>query len=283
LRDNAVIKNEITLCIKQDIRYNDRREKLKMRALFLSALLLLSACGTVNDLQELRARKPDTSTFGSALASEYLAYAESREEEGHPIRAGRFAKKGLRALENGDVPPDEDPKFLEERHALLAVLTPDVKEVSPAKAARAQLMYDCWVDGDGVCKRSYGQALADLQPIADALVHGDDNRFAVHFDKGSAALSATASAVLDVVAKRTEGMGRYQVELTVPSKKNSLNTRRLLAVEQGLIVRGVNAGHIDVHGSRKNKEVVLSSDKKAQSTVTIHIQTFGAPTEGVVP
>lgn len=245
------------------------------------APFLLAGCMQLGDpLDVLHDKNPDTSTYSSALASEYLAYAESLKQEGHPIRANKFAKKGVAALSDGDVAPEDKPEFAQEKQELLALLTPDVKEVSPARAARAQIMYDCMADGKPLCKDSFAQALNDLQPIADALVHGGENRYAAQFLPGSATLGDDARGVIALVAKRVANLGEYKVELAGPLKKNALNTRRILAVEQALIDQGVNAGRITVHGRDRAREVILSVDKgdKNPNSVSILIETYSSGT-----
>jgi OOP family OmpA-OmpF porin len=249
------------------------------------ALLLLSACAGMGDvLAELKSKVLTSDTFPQALASEYRAYAESLVEEGHPLRARHFAKKGLAALAEGDVAPEEKPAFASSRQALVAVLTPDVKEIAPTKAARAQLLFDCWVEKETVCKDSFTLALAELQVIADALVHEGNTRFVAEFAPNSAVLSDSAATTLSIAAKRIAGFGEYQVELQPPPRKGKLATQRVLAVEEGLIKRGVHAGKITVSGKTKNNEVTLSVDKKKQpaNSVVILIQTYG-PLMGTQP
>jgi len=247
----------------------------------LIALFMLAGCSVGgNSLQELKAKKPGVDSFGEALAAEYLAYADSLSEEGHPIRAKKFADKGLLALEKGDAPLEQKEELAKQREALMAVLTPDVKEITPQRAARAQLLFDCWADKEGVCKKSFAEALADLQPVADALVHGENNRFVAQFARGSDAVNADVAAILDIVAHRVSGYGAYQINLAPPLKKSLLNTKRLLALEKGLIARGVNAGHIEVEGKSPGKEVRLSSDRKAKSSDSIVITL---QTSAVVP
>ena len=189
----------------------------------IPTLILLTGCaGLGSNLVELRGKNPTGDTFSHALASEYLAYAEARAEEGHPLRANYFAGKGLTALAGKPVDLEKKPALEESRQSLLAVLTQDVEEVAPAKAARAQLMFDCWVEKEGVCKEGFADALTDLQFIADALVHGEDNNFAVPFAAGSSALDAQGEAVLDIISNRVAALGEYQVEAAPADTKNKM-------------------------------------------------------------
>lgn len=246
-------------------------------------LLLLAACAAGSNLEALRAKNPAGKNFNQVLAAEYLGYAESLSEEGHPIRTSRFAQKGLDAISGYDVAPEESDTLAEQRKALLASLTPDVKEVAPAKAARAQLQFDCWADGKALCEEGFNDALAEIEFIADLLVHDDDNRFKVEFDGSKSRLSEKANTVLDVIAKRVATYGEYQVELMAygnktksSSKIKALASNRILAIEKALIARGVDAGRIHKHRSTHGSEVFLSVDEAddSQNAVAISIQTF---------
>lgn len=260
----------------------------------LFVLVVLSGCLAMGDrLAELRAKQPGREDFPQALAAEYLAYAEALSEEGHPLKADYFAKKGLAAL-GGDIPPPEESAALaESRQALLEVLTPDIEDIAPAKAARAQLLFDCSVAKENLCKASFAEALADLQFIADALVHGGDNRFSVAFDDGSHRLNDQALLMLDIIARRVSGYGEYQVEIIPASARRGTSVRgqqqqdslRVLAIEKGLIGRGVDAGRIHAHRKASGKKVTLSTDDaKAQAnSVMISIQTYGQSPEVMDP
>lgn len=251
----------------------------------LLLLFLLPGCVGMGDhLAELRTKDIKGDNFSQALAAEYLAYAEARSEEGHPIRANYFAGKGLDSLSGKPIELEKKDSLEDSRQALLEVLTPDVKDVAPAKAARAQLMFDCWAEKEGVCKEGFLDALTDLQFIADALVHGDNNRFTLPFAPKSSVLDAQGASILDIVAKRVANLGEYEVEVLPAGKKGALTTARLLAIEKGLIKRGVNAGKIHTHRKDKSKAVILSSDEKEDiNSVILSIQTYGQPKEARTP
>ncbi len=239
-------------------------------------LILLSGCVTIGqDLARLQAKKPAPGDFNQSLATEYLAYAQSLAEEGHPIRADRFAAKGLDALAGRDVPLEEKPEYTNNRLALMAVLTPDIKEIAPAKAARAQLLFDCWMEKETVCRDSFSEALSDLQFVADALVHGESNRFEVSFANTSSTLDAKAETVVDIIARRVSGYGEYRIELRLPSRHSKLNMPRVLAIEKALIARGVNAGWIMLEP--RGKEVALSTDRQDANTIVMQVQSYVAP------
>lgn len=249
-------------------------------------LFILASCAPAGEqLAELRAKNPQNTNFSEALATEYLAYGESLAEEYEYRRADYFAGKGLVALAEGDVAPEENADFLNQRQELLLVMTDDIKNVAPSKAARAQLLFDCWVEGKAVCAETYPPALADLQFIADMLVHGGGNHFTVSFPAGSSELSSKAESVLDVIAAKVIRYGRYQIEIIPVMKNKDITKQRLLALKAGLITRGIQDAHIHSHRAKDKQEVFLSADQKHRNihSFSISIQTYGQPLEAESP
>lgn len=147
---------------------------------FVSLLLLLSGC--TGSLSELRSLAPAPDDFSSALAAEYLAYSEAELEQGRGQAADHFAAKGVEAAKTRIVPPDaaKGAELEAARAALVVVLTDDVKHVAPQKAARAQLLFECWNAQEPKkqpsrpvsCADSFAVAMEELQAVADSLIHG---------------------------------------------------------------------------------------------------------------
>lgn len=273
-----------------------------MRYLVIATLLLsMAACAPLGEKLAILQKEStkEGESYNQLLASEYLAYSESLAERGHPIRADRFAAKGQAALKGGNVAPEVSVKTDKERQALMLVLTDDLKEVVPAKVARTQLLYDCLADeaaspgknqSEMLCKESFAVALSELQFIAGTLVHGTNNNFTISFASGSAEISNDAQNVLEIAAGRVKGLGEYKVELITHEKPGAsskfklLTHERVLAVEQGLIAKGVDAGRIENKPAVASKEVVLSIDNKTGNpdAIDIDIKTF-APASGKTP
>ncbi len=264
----------------------------------VAIILLVSGCIAIGDnVSKLRALNPQHGDFSSSLAAEYLDYAQSLLESEHPIAANYFASKGIKSFNKEIVLPEATGWFenaetsedlTEKRKNLLAVLTPDIQEIAPEKAARAQLLFDCYYRGEIICEKSFAEALSDLQFIADAVVHGEDNHFILSFAPSSSTLSDQANLLLDFIANRVLKYGTYQIE-TLPysarqradHKARQLDNARILLIEKGLIQRGVDAGKIHSHRKRKSTIVTLSSDdgRLDQNSVLVSIQTYGQPAE----
>ncbi len=153
-----------------------------MRRFLLLLPFLLSACAS--DLAALRAKNPQAHDYASALAAEYLSFAESEAEQGYGISAEHFGKKGRDALEWKDIPPErpEDWGVKREEAALIRGTLPEMlqytgeqtRRVVPQKAARARSLYDCWVvqasrrlsSDPAPCQEELGSLLAELETVA---------------------------------------------------------------------------------------------------------------------
>lgn len=145
---------------------------------FLLLPVLLSACGT--PLDTLQRSHPEPHDFTSALATEYLGFAESEKEQGFGKNATRFAQKGLKAEKGEHVPPenpndwnipeDERVALEDARKQLNVALTEDTIRIIPQKAARAQMLYDCWMAQaergqameDAACAEEFGSVIGDV-------------------------------------------------------------------------------------------------------------------------
>ncbi len=128
----------------------------------LLALMALPAC--TSHYQALTQNAPEVHDFNSALASEYLAFAESEAEQHYWAHAEHFAQKGEAALKSEDVSLETPERWsvrepdatlmMEVKNRLLPLLGEDARHIVPQKAARAQLLYDCWAVQAGRRKSS---------------------------------------------------------------------------------------------------------------------------------
>jgi OOP family OmpA-OmpF porin len=127
--------------------------------------------------------KPSGTTFNSYLAQEYLALSTYEEKVEFDWQdSDKWAKKGLDAAGNKavlpEVPDDKDWGGLPQaargplaaaRQRLMAALDRGGRDKAPKAAARAQVMYDCWVEEEeeawqkdriAYCKGEFEKALA---------------------------------------------------------------------------------------------------------------------------
>jgi OOP family OmpA-OmpF porin len=103
----------------------------------------------------VEAQNPSGSAFNNALHREYLALGQEAYAEEDRLHARRYLRKGYNAGNNGNVQP-ENPRTwwvpdrsrgeLYEWHGRLLTALESGRDNMPAVAARAQAMYDCWLE-----------------------------------------------------------------------------------------------------------------------------------------
>lgn len=231
----------------------------------VAGLLLLSACGYNSmEIQGIRAASPTGGTaFTRALVKEYQAQVEEEinvEYEWH--HASIIARKGLQAA-NGEAvlpwgqetwpsPASAVATMNSERARLIKVLDGGARSGKPETAARAQVMYDCWLEetyeeqDDGVCKAAYMKAMAELEaPVAVAA----PKRFQVFFDLNRTAITSEAAKIIAEAAAEAKKRGSAidvigHADNSGPkgSKYNmELSVKRADAVKAALVGQGVDA------------------------------------------
>ena len=166
--------------------------RLAKFGVFGSLLLLLGSCqsftGMFSAEDNLEAAKntgPPAGAFDAALQQEYIGIAQTELDEYDWQHGDLFARKGI-AAGNGEAVMPEDPsvwrlpgdkadKLGRARQMLLDALNGGGREKAPADAARAQAMYDCWIqeeetrneghqpDDIAFCRNGFFDALAKVQ------------------------------------------------------------------------------------------------------------------------
>lgn len=258
--------------------------------LLVAAPVLLASCTA--SLQELQQISPAASDFNSSLAAEYLAYSQSELEQGRDFSSSHFAKKGLMASRGEKVAPDEAQKgtekfadISESRQKLVEILNDDVKHTAPQKAARAQMLFDCWNEQESnkslkvivSCAEEFNQIYDDLQQVADNLTHGAFGKSTFYFYTGSSVLDAEGRYVVAKVAAHLAGINSYAVELDAnynikdnKSYKGRLAYKRLAVVRDALIKAGVPGAKIffakQRFSSDSGKTVYLGNDKMVENS-----------------
>ena len=238
----------------------------------LPIMLLLSGCSL--NLQELRDISPEVDHYPGALAAEYLAYSNAELEQGRRASAEYFAGKGLDANQGKTVVPDavspKAPKALSAaRASLISLLTDDVKRAAPQKAARAQLLFECWnaqaskkIDNGAECADGFAGALEELHEVADAFIQGEEKTYTVRFESGSAELSAEAAKTAQDAAESISGQKKYVIKLQAHhDTKSKLVQQRLKATSEALVKAGAWPDNIRILRVNNDKAVFLSNDE----------------------
>jgi outer membrane protein OmpA-like peptidoglycan-associated protein len=265
-------------------------------------LCLLSACG--GNLEKLQEAKPTGGDFSSALAAEYLGFSESEKEMGHAYHSNYFAQKGLQALDGNDVFPEKiEPELpaadrnelTDGRGQLLALLNDEMKHVSPARLARAQLLFDCWQHqlvtrtGEKVapCAAEFVTTLQEVQALADSFLTGDETVRTISFARHDAKISQQAQRTLDKAVAQAKAFTRYKFRVdgnidafAKGTASYNLTNQRMSAVRDALIARGVKGDDVEVLRDTEGTHldpVVLSSDApRKPRSVDIILRTYSA-------
>ena len=148
------------------------------KLLFIAAGLTLAACSGFQ-LDRVSKVEPQGSPFDTAVFEGYLELSRAEFSEGDYKDSDFFA---LRALQSGGVGPQEIwerripeakiPELEAARRQLAAVLEATASQKAPEAAARALVMFDCWMqeqeenfqeDDIAACRSQFFAALAEAQ------------------------------------------------------------------------------------------------------------------------
>jgi len=265
-------------------------------ALFLGACGLLADGGPRNDLAKM---KPSGTTFNAYLAQEYLELSTYEEKVEFDWQdSDKWAKKGLDAAANKavlpEVPDDKDwgglpaaarGPLATARQRLMAALDRGGRDKAPKAAARAQVMYDCWVEEEeeawqknriAYCKGEFEKALAEVEralapapapAAAPAPAPAAPANFIVYFDFNSDKLNPAALKVVDEAAAEFKKRGRANITLAGHTDKSGssaynqrLSKRRADAVLSALVARGVPANVVTEQAFGEDRPAVPTAD-----------------------
>ena len=198
-----------------------------MKSIRMAAVIgmtaLAAACATpweVSDVNEIMVAPAPTvgSAFTKALFAEYKAYAiHEAKDEYEWDDAAIFARKGLRAATGEVVAPEEVASWsmpaarvkevTDARARLVGYFSNGARERVPAATAKAQAMFDCWLeeehegDANSNCRAAFLKVEPELQvkPVM-AVTPKIVKTFIVYFDFNKATLTKASQKVLKDVA-----------------------------------------------------------------------------------
>lgn len=250
----------------------------------LAMTVSLVGCAEVK-INELRNTVPQGSEFSKALAGEYLKFAESEYRINiDDLSTWRFSKKGLEAAKGHEVGPEDPMKYdlpegpkseiLHSRNRLLHVLNSGSKTLYPVESAKAQVMYDCWIeqqsenfqhDHIAACRDGFFKYVRLVELRLDEKNPKFDPKLEarpihkIYFKLGSALINQEGLDVTLNVAdlykrfKEKEPNVRvfvyaYADKIGTLKANNRLTERRASNVREALVKAGVDHKAIDVEG-----------------------------------
>lgn len=159
--------------------------------------------------------EPRGSEFSKQLYSGYLDLARDEFAEGDYGDSDRFADYAIKVAAGANQEPEEvsSRKIPESavgdlttsRARLMRSLAGGARTKAPAQAAKAQVMFDCWMqeqeenrqpDDISRCRDGFNAAIGKLEPAMAALPEPKPVRFVVYFDNNKADLTDEAQAVI---------------------------------------------------------------------------------------
>jgi OOP family OmpA-OmpF porin len=149
----------------------------------VSGILALTACSSTKIVDEAAMAKPAGSAFNQNLHKDYVALAKSELAQGDRTDARHYAMKAKEAAEGRPVQPDavtarsldtsQDKTLTAARSRLVSALGGQEAANKPDEAAKAQSMFDCWLeqqeegwqqDDIAACRNGFETAMAALKP-----------------------------------------------------------------------------------------------------------------------
>ncbi len=247
------------------------------------ALFLLGACTGNLDFEDVGKMKSKGTAFHSALQMEYVDLAASEFAESDLGDMMFFTQRaqmavdaknfGPQALGGRALPEDKVGELMDARRRLTMALSTGASERNPTEAARAQVMFDCWMQEQEEnfqpedIARCRGATLAaldllEVKPVAMAApkLAPVPGPYVVFFDTDSfelnekslaiikeAAGSATAAKVMKAV------LGGYTDTVGSDDYNKGLSRARVIAVGNALMEAGVSRKLVqkDFYGESK--------------------------------
>lgn len=265
---------------------------------FAITLPFLAAC-IGPDLDTTRGLKAKGSNFNKALYKEYLELAVLEDDEADvpdaeffndkAVKAASGAKVGPQASKSRKLPGGAKGDIKKAEKALLAALKGNATKKAPNHAARAQAMFDCWLQEQeendqpediARCRAGFEKALKKAEAALAKKAPAKPKKkvaakpkkakppveFLVLFDFDSAKLDSSSKQVVkDIVSEFKKGRKAIHLVGHTDRAGNAtynmtLSKKRVTKVKAALIIAGVPVGKIKTEFFGEQKPRVSTSD-----------------------
>jgi len=204
----------------------------------IAGLFVLAGC-TGQELHGAQLIEPNGSEFNQNLYHGYIGLAEAEYAEGDyydsdvfAIRATKVASDaaiGPEEIEERNLPGDHVAELSEARAKLVAALGAGAAEASPARAAEAQVYFDCWMQEQeenwqpediARCRDNFYAALDGITPapVAEAPVVSKPKpqsvRFVVYFETNKYNIDSEDQTVIAEAKAAAEKLGSPIVKIS---------------------------------------------------------------------
>lgn len=266
--------------------------------------LALAACETTGQsssglIDQARSACSGASGFNGALCNGYVQLAT---EENNPYAdyavdhadAAYYANKAIAAgggqtvdptaISERALPADSIAEVTDGRNRLMAQFDAGARNSKPDTAARAQNMFDCWLEQleEGYqpqdiarCRQGFLDALAELEyraPVAaptpaPAPGPAPAEPFLVFFDFDRSDITPEAARVIREAASKANASGAAAIQVIGHADRSGsasynerLSMRRANAVKDELARNGISASSITVEGRGESDPLVPTAD-----------------------
>jgi OOP family OmpA-OmpF porin len=260
----------------------------KFSVVALAAATVAACAGT--ELQEARKMQPTGSPYNVELSRGYLELSRNEYNEGdywdsdffaiRSMDTGKGQNIGPQEIGQRHLPADKVGELTAARQRLVAAQGKNAASVAPSDTARAQVMFDCWMqeqeenrqpwdikacrDGFMAAMGRVDAALAPKAPAPMAMAPGD---YLVFFDWNKANITPEAASILKTVAANAKKMGEPKIVATGHTDTSGsaaynmgLSIRRAEAVKADLVSMGVPAANIKTIGRGQEDPLVPTGD-----------------------
>ena len=252
---------------------------MKMAALGTAALtaLAVAACShagggpeTSLGLAKAKAVTPTGSAFDRALYTEYLALSQSEYDQGDYINSDLYADNARLAAQANPtgpampisrrLPTDKLDEITSSYFRLSWVFAGDARTRAPQDSAKAQAMFDCWLEQQeenrqpkdiAACRDGFMAAVAKVEAAmlpTPVVFKPPPEVFTVHFDYNKATLNRSAKIEVAYIVNRSRTLDAKSITVegfTDRSGSDAYNLRlsqkREAVVHDAIHVAGVNA------------------------------------------
>ncbi len=268
--------------------------KINVHVLMCGMVLLGGCAGS--GLEEAKKAKLPASEINKALYEGYVELSEVEYREGDYTDSDTFAGRALQAAANASFGPEEigqrrlpDDKVSElanARDRLVKVLAGGAAQRKPRDAARAQVMFDCWMqeqeenfqpDDIEQCRSEFKIALAKIEekPPARQVYRSPapppapepPRNFIVFFDFDQSVITAEAAAILRDAANTARTRAPVRIVTTghadrsgTTSYNRALSERRAIAVRTQLQQNGIDPSTVSTFARGETDPLVATPD-----------------------
>jgi OOP family OmpA-OmpF porin len=233
------------------------------------------------NIEQAKMAGPPAQPFNAALQQEYIGIAQMEVDEADWMHGDTFARKGMAAGSGEMVMPEEvgdwtlsaekQQELTSSRDLLVAALNGGGRDIAPNEAAKAQAMFDCWIQEEdtryeghqpadiAACRSAFWDNLAIVQtailpepePVAAPVPAPEPvaRDYLVFFDFDKTNIRTDAESILDRVVEAMVKIGSNNVSLVGhtdtmgPSEYNQiLSESRALSVSDYLKGKGITHG-----------------------------------------